>query len=323
MKKTILLIFAAAQIILSQPAYNPMTANGAKGISYFAHTLFWENPNGVTYNEVYFNSDSSLVSVLDSNARIFNGFPNLSLDSIYLHNLGNLSDCSEYYWRVVEHYDTTYDAGETRWFRTGICLDTLTEDFENGLDNWTITTESGCGWQIFNDPVITGRYSLPSTAGGGIFAADADNCGSGGGGSVSTAIFSQSTLIQSNAISYYIEWDNDWNALNTLDSGFVDYSIDGGNTWINIVTYDVTDVRNTHEFFSFNPSPTGRNLKIRFRSVQPGWDWWWAVDNLSVMPNVLLTNSYPPALLKSKEVDSLSSIYLSWDTRLESGTGEF
>ena len=283
-----------------------MTAVGASRINSYGHILFWDNPQGVIYNEVYFGSDSTMVVSKDTTARIFNGFPDIVTDSIGLNNY--LPDCTTFYWQVVEHYDTNFIDGDIWWFRSEkCCLDTFVEDFENGLTNWTITTQSGCGWQIFTDR----GYLLPPTATGGIFAADADYCGNGGGGSISTAVLTYAG--EPNYIpSYLIEWDNDWQALNNLDSAFMDYSIDEGQTWHNIVFFDENDVRNTHEIQVLHNQIPDNHFMLRLRSIQPGWDWWWAIDNLTVMPYLLLTPPIHPALLKANSADSLQQVLLNW-----------
>src|SRR5574338_537666 len=67
------------------PAFNPMTAPGSKGIHLSDHILFWQNPDSISYNQLYFSEDSLLVANSDSSVRILNGFPstvNTSFDLI-------------------------------------------------------------------------------------------------------------------------------------------------------------------------------------------------------------------------------------------------
>ena len=71
--------FSFAQV--PDPPFNPMTAPGASGISTQIHTLYWHNPENVTYNEVYLSDDSLLVANNDTSVRIFNGYPSTVFSS--------------------------------------------------------------------------------------------------------------------------------------------------------------------------------------------------------------------------------------------------
>ena len=51
---------------------------------------------------------------------------------------------------------------------------------------------------------------------------------------------------------------------------------------MNVLTFDETDIRNTHEIWDMTSMVALSNFNIRFVSVQPGWDWWWAVDNVCI-----------------------------------------
>ena len=82
--------------------------------------------------------------------------------------------------------------------------------------------------------------------------------------------------------SVYLEFDNDWNAIDAQDSAIVEVSYNGGSTWAPVVAWGGTDVRNTHETYSLPGADNNATVKVRFRSIQPGWDWWWAVDNVCI-----------------------------------------
>jgi hypothetical protein len=62
----------------------------------------------------------------------------------------------------------------------------------------------------------------------------------------------------------------------------VDVSYDGGTTWTNLITWGGTDVRNTCEVCQLPGATNNPNVKIRFVSIQPGWDWWWTIDNVCI-----------------------------------------
>ena len=159
------------------------------------------------------------------------------------------------------------------------------DDFSSGTGNWTITNNGGtCVWQIFSTP-FPNSYTLPPTSSSPVFSADSDECGSG------TTLLSTATLTNSincsGRDSVKLEFDNDWNAIDAQDQAIVDVSYNGGSTWTNIITWGGTDVRNTHEVHSLPGATNNPNVKIRFVSVQPGWDWWWTIDNVCIRGEVV------------------------------------
>ena len=132
-------------------------------------------------------------------------------------------------------------------------------------------------WAINN---TAARYTIPATSALPVLAADVDQCGSG------TTLLSTATLTTAinctNASNISLEWDNDWRFLASGDIARVEFSTDGGTTWAQVVQWAGVDRRNTHELYSL-PAATGvAALKVRFVSIQPGWDWWWAIDNVQI-----------------------------------------
>ena len=63
----------------------------------------------------------------------------------------------------------------------------------------------------------------------------------------------------------------------------MEVSTDAGATW-NIIWSQVgVDLRATTEQADMSTySNHQANVWVRFRSVQPGWDWWWTIDNVEV-----------------------------------------
>ncbi|MFC2093343.1 T9SS type A sorting domain-containing protein [Bacteroidota bacterium] len=154
------------------------------------------------------------------------------------------------------------------------------DNFSAGTSNWVITNDGGtCVWGIESTP-YPNLYTLPPTSVSPVLSADADDCGSG------TTTLTTATTITINCSTYEnlsLEFDNDWNAIGASDQAIVDYSTNGGTSWNNLITWGGTDVRNTHEVKPM-PLATGMaNVKVRFKSVQPGWDWWWAIDNVCIL----------------------------------------
>ena len=154
------------------------------------------------------------------------------------------------------------------------------DNFSGGTSNWTITNNGGtCLWQTFSTP-YPNSYTLPPTSVSPVLSADADECGSG------TTLLSTATITNnincSGKEGVYLEFDNDWNAIDNQDQAIVEVSYNGGSTWSTVISWGGTDVRNTHEVHSLSGATNNPNVKIRFKSIQPGWDWWWTIDNVCI-----------------------------------------
>jgi hypothetical protein len=313
MKKLVLVFIGllSVQLFAQGPGepFNPMTANGAEGISFWSHTLLWQNPVNVVYNKVFFSDDLYLVNALDSSVQIFNGLPNNSIEEILL-NSNQLDPYTKYYWRVVEYDSSNFTNGPVWYFRTMPHPSEFihTEDFSSLSNNWQITNDGGtCVWEIHN----AFKYTLPSTATGNVLAADADYCGSGSTTMTSATL----TLLWFPGYPYLsIEWDNDWQAIGPGDSGLVQVSFDNHSTWQTVKTFDFLDVRNSHEIIEFISTGFADNVSIKFKSIQPGWDWWWAIDNVTITSFGPLTPSYPPGLLRAQADSTVNGVYLSWNS---------
>ena len=158
------------------------------------------------------------------------------------------------------------------------------DDFEAGSGNWNIIINSGSGaWIVYPEP-YPNSYTLPPPSAGNVIAADADEAGSGT--TTDTTLELAVPLDFSGCTTATIEFDNDFNAIATDDYCYVDVSSDGGTTWDNVLTFAGVDVRNTHEVIDITAYAAGQaSVLVRFVSVQPGWDWWWAIDNVHIHGN--------------------------------------
>ncbi len=291
--------------------FNPETANGAKYIHSTGHRLLWRNPDSTIYNVIYFSEDSSLVSQMDTSAILYNGTLSTVYDTIYLTTVEPLDWSKYYYWRIVEFYSSGFAEGPVWSFRTmpyPFCeYEVFFDDFENGLNNWTVTNDGGtCIWEVFFPP-YPNLYTLPFASSGGVLAADADECGSG------TTILSTITLDTPFGNSPYgktLEFDNDWNAIDPEDAAYVEVSSDGGSTWDILWSRVGLDERNSHEFVFINYLG---EVMIRFRTIQPGWDWWWVIDNVHITQDCPLTQFYPPHnLILNTVSEPKPKVELSW-----------
>ena len=170
------------------------------------------------------------------------------------------------------------------------------DDFEAGLVNWNVTDEFGGGvvWSIESDPFPNG-YTMPPTSTGNLCVADADEYGSG------TSTDTILELITPLNLAIYddiiLSFDSDFNAIDAEDYCYVDISTDGTN-WQNVFTLggDTTDYPAVQEEIDITEiASLESSVYIRFHSVQPGWDWWWAIDNVAVNAEVAVALTAPAA----------------------------
>ena len=153
----------------------------------------------------------------------------------------------------------------------------FSDDFEGGLGNWTIEANGQPGtWMIYADP-FPNAYTLPPTSTGNICGADADEVYP-----IDAELILATPLDLTDYSSVNLQFDNDFNAISTSDVSYVDVSNDGGASWTNLITWN-DDVRETHEIVDMTAVAAGQsNVVVRFYSVQPGWDWWWVIDNVGI-----------------------------------------
>lgn len=211
----------------------------------------------------------------------------------------NSGDSISGQWRVYAYAGSDSLASTETFnikFRRAAIVNLFFDNFTAGAGNWTITNDGGtCMWAINN---TSARYTMPATSVLPVLAADVDQCGSG------TTLLSTATLTNgincTNATNISLEWDNDWRFLAAGDIARVDVSTDGGSTWSQVVQWAGVSQRNTHEFYPL-PAATGSPaLKVRFVSIQPGWDWWWAIDNVQIKGD-LATGVGDPATIVPTE----------------------
>ncbi len=188
------------------------------------------------------------------------------------------------------------------------------DDFESGCGNWTITNDGGtCVWDCSHD---ASEYMMGSTgASGFVMAADADFCGSG------STLLSTATLTNpidaTTSPTVYLEFDEDWRTITTSDTAAVEVSTDGGATWMSALSYDGVDARDTHAFVDLSSMVGNTSFMLRFRTVMPGWDWWWAVDNVMVQ---LVT---PVEMTSFTANVNEGNVSLNWSTATETNNKGF
>ncbi len=187
----------------------------------------------------------------------------------------------------------------------------LNEDFNNGLNLWSISSQgNNCTWENYFPP-YPGPYTIPD-AEGGIMAADIDQCGN----PVNTTAVLDTVIDMSGYFCVLIlNWDSDWNAAQNSDSAFVEISFDYGNTWEAVWTKAGESSRNTFETAIYDEYLQGDEdyAMIRFRTVQNDAGSWWAMDNLSVSISFVLEIPATPSNLTAELTGPAPDIQLSWD----------
>jgi len=288
-----------------EAASNPNPANGTTDVSINLAELTWTNGADAISNELYFGTDPANLPLVQSG----------TLATSWSITGGPLSYQTTYYWQVVEIGDTCSTNGPFWSFTTEMDpnLQVLfIDDFESGLGLWTITNNGGtCDWMIFTPP-YPNAYTLPASSSGGVLSADSDECGSG------TTLLSTATMNTPVDASLYqtvwVEWDNDWRTIDADDEAHLEISIDGGTTWTTVVSWIGTDKRDSHENWDVTSvAALQSSVLFRFVSVQPGWDWWWAVDNFSI----IATDFIPVELTSFAATIDDGDVVLSWSTATE------
>jgi len=288
-----------------EAASNPNPANGTTDVSINIAELTWSNGADAISNELYFGTDPANLPLVQSG----------TLATSWDVTGGPLSYQTIYYWQVVEIGDTCSTNGPFWNFTTEMDpnLQVLFFDnFESGLGLWTITNDGGtCDWMIFSPP-YPNSYTLPASSSGGVLSADSDECGSG------TTLLSTATMNTSIDASLYqtvwVEWDNDWRTIDGADEAHLEISIDGGATWTTVVSWIGADQRDSHENWDLTSvAALQSSVMFRFISIQPGWDWWWAVDNFIV----IATDFIPVELASFAATVKEGNVILNWSTVTE------
>jgi hypothetical protein len=288
---------------------NPNPPDGATGVPISGNTATWTNGAGTTQVELWFGPQGNLTQVYTGPA-------------ISSFALPTLSYVTTYGWYVVCKNDTCGVTGPTWTFTTMQdpnlnCV--FLDNFEGGLTAWTIENlggTTGCVWTQYFPP-YPNLYTMPATSSGGVLAADVDECGSG------STLNSTAQIGPFNASLFqqgYVKFDQDFNAIDADDACYVEVSNDGGTTWNIIWSRIGVDLRATTEQADMslysNQQPA---VLVRFRSVQPGWDWWWTIDNVEVC----LFDAIPVELTSFIATADYGSVELNWITSTETNNRGF
>jgi hypothetical protein len=305
--KNFLLIFiffsisAAAQA--PDPAFNPMTAQGAAGIHINDHVLYWQNPPGVLYNQCYFSSDSSLVANMDLSVMIKNGSPSSVFSSAALDSL-NLN--TRYFWRIVE-YNASGNSPSPVWnFRTQASPEfSYTCYFATGFEGWQFVgplginnwfwysgsgTGSGPGELVFRwDPIFLGDSYY-----------------------MSPQIFAPAGLNISVSFRFYEDWWSD-----TVTIGCA-YTLDNGNSWTSI--WEIQATANVGPEIVTKEINIPGNFRLGFYYTGDSNDIdFYRIDDVEI--NNTTIAAYPPPLLNAAADMNVHKTILNWNSGSGNITG--
>jgi len=302
MKKLVILFSILLSIQLfaqaPDPPFNPMTAPGAKGIHTSDHTLFWQNPESVSYNQLYFSEDSLLIANSDSSVRVLNGFPSTVYSSFDLINLGYLGDFVKYYWKVVEYNSYGNSLSPVWWFNSRPSFPFIDFTFDSSLQGWEIIgpqgsnnwywsnsshTNSSPGEMVFRwDPVFIGDSYIMSPE---FIAPDG-----------------YQLLIE---FSYYEDWWSD-----TVEVGFA-YTTDNGISWTTV--WDLLATGNVGPDIIFAPFEVSGKFRLGFfyTGNSNNIDFFYVDDFHARIP--LSTPYSPPSLLRATANDSIQKVVIDWN----------
>jgi len=148
--------------------------------------------------------------------------------------------------------------------------------------NWTLTTAGGTvPWSSIASYT---RYTMPSTAIAPGLGCDVDLPGSGNS---SNAIATLTTGLNcTGKTGLYLSFDSDWKIIDADDIARTEMSTDNGATWTQLASWNASR-RNATEILPMTAAENQANVKIRFTAIQPGWDYWWIIDNVCVKGYIL------------------------------------
>ncbi|MDD5360506.1 MAG: T9SS type A sorting domain-containing protein [Ignavibacteria bacterium] len=151
------------------------------------------------------------------------------------------------------------------------------------LGNWTLTSTGTVPWSLqtaaYNNMIMPTTSVLPWMS-CNVDAAGLEN--------TSNAVATLTTDINcTNRDWISLEFDQDWYVMSSSDQAIVDYSTNGGSSWINLATW-TTSHRSEHVTLDMPLAENRANVRLRFTAIQPSFDWWWAIDNICV-------KGYPPS----------------------------
>ena len=298
----LLFIFLFSAITFAQvpdPSFNPMTAPGARGISTLIHTLYWQNPQGATYNEVYLSEDSALVANNDTSVRVKNGYPSTVFSSYNLSEYGTLNPNTKYFWKIIEHNSFGSSISPV-WDFTSFTI--LFNEY-----NWSFNTSLE-GWQIIGPQGLSNWYwsnssNTGSTLGELVFRWDPIFQGD-------SYVISPEIILTPGTqfeihFNYYEDW---WSNIVTVGCAI---TINNGTSWQSIWELNASGSVGPAVVDTFIDSPENFRLGFYFTGNSNDIDFFY-VDSVKAIPITPLTPPYPPAMLTASAGTTQQKVTLNW-----------
>jgi hypothetical protein len=294
---------------------NPSPANNALGVAITGLQLTWTNPATANSNELYFGTNPASLPLVQSGTSGTYNVP------------GTLNYSTNYYWFVKEKNDTCSVNGPVWSFKTMSDPNSPTvflATFEDAVfppDNWSLTVESGTaaqGWA---------RFTTASGYGIGSAAARFNYFGTSAGN-----IHSMITESFAPVVLGSLKFDHAYAPYNATydDKLDIDYSMDNGATWTNLVSYSgiaanplATAPAQTASFVPTAaqwgtknlPLPAGVN-KLKFKATS-------GFGNCLWLDNIQLDNVVPVELTAFNAEVIGNSVTLNWITASELNNSGF
>jgi hypothetical protein len=155
----------------------------------------------------------------------------------------------------------------------------LSENFDSGSTpaGWsTVRRNAGGGVWAFNDPGNRGNLTGGS---GGFAIADSDFPGLG---TVTDTDLISPVLDLTGRTAPTVRFNSDFRDVGDEDFADIDVSTDGGTTWTNVWHQTASRRGPVVEEVSLAAFAGRSGVQLRFHYFGT-WDWWWEIDNLSVV----------------------------------------
>ncbi|HCY76986.1 MAG TPA: hypothetical protein DHV28_13780 [Ignavibacteriales bacterium] len=285
------------------PPFNPMTANGARHISYYngqwAHILYWQNPTNLIYNDVYISQDSNLVINLDPSVKVLSGIDSSKVfSSLSLEVLGVIDVHTKYYWRVVEYNSFGQTAGPVWYFISQGPFFSYWEDYFYGdLSNYTILQMQGAVWNISNTNFAGGQAPELSFY-NSTLVSDTSYL-------ILNSFFDLSSSLNAIDLNYSLDWQSGQYTIG------LSYTLDEGLTWQPIWQQDITEDVPANQTFVIVPNENYVKLALYCIDTIPNSAGYWYIDNFLL--NSPLSTPSPPAQICANSDSESQKVFLSWD----------
>lgn len=174
---------------------------------------------------------------------------------------------------------------------------------------WSVVPATGPGW-TFNDP---GTRTNKTSGSGGFAIADSDHAGKV---AMNTELRTPAFSLR-DAASAQLSFNTFFqpHGQSTAD---IDYSINGGTTWVNIWSQKIRASGRIN--LTLPPAVLNQPAVIlRFRYHKASWDWFWQVDNIQVTATVATPKPSAPTNLSA--TFAAGQVVLNWTDTSNNETG--